>query len=416
MTEYISAREAVTLLGIKPATLYTYVSRGWVSRIPAPGKRRSSLYLRADIEKLKARHDARAGHAAVAASALRYGEPVIDSAITAVLDGRLYYRGSDAVQLARAGLSFEQLCELLFDGELPAARPRWPEPEEPAAAAVLRAQLRDGAGPLRAMLTALSLCRARSRRVAGEGRAPELERARGLIAYLAGGPGWAGGRAPRRHQPVAARVARALGVSGDAAAQALELALVLVADHELNTSTFAARLAASTGSDLYACLMAALATASGPLHGGATLRVEALVDEAMDARRPAAVVTDRLARGARVPGFGHPLYPDGDPRAQALLETACALGRKQSPRLRAMLQLADAMEAAGHPPPNADFGLVALTQSLRLRPYAAAFVFAVGRLGGWVAHIAEQRASSGRLRPRARYVGRLPEAGRAAST
>ncbi len=405
---YVALREAVVLLQVKPATLYTYVSRGWVDRIAAPGGRRGSLYSRADLLRLKARSDARAGHTAVAAAALRWGEPVIDSAITCVADGRLYYRGRDAIELALGGARFEQVAELLFGRGWPSPTASWPELDDPPAASVVRALLRDGPGPVRSASSALALLRARSPRFAGEGEAPELDRARALIRWLASGPGWAKPRRLRRDEGVALRCARALGVEGDEVVPALELALIVTADHELNASTFTARVVASAGSDLYACVSAAFAALSGPQHGGVSLRVEALLDEALAQRRPGDVVRERLARGARLPGFGHPLYPAGDPRARALIECAERIGPR-SQRLAAMRALQDAARDAGLPPPNLDFGLVALSQALSLRAGAALFLLSIGRLAGWIAHIREQRDQGDRLRPRARYTGPTPE-------
>jgi citrate synthase len=201
-------------------------------------------------------------------------------------------------------------------------------------------------------------------------------------------------------------VAHALGTHGDEPLRAIEHALVLSADHELNPSTFAARVVASAGSDLYACISAALSAMSGPLHGGATLRVEALLDAALE-HGPAAAIREHSERGARVPGFGHPLYPAGDPRAQALLADARALGAR-SGRAHAMFELARHADDSGLPPPTLDFGMVALSETLGLRAGASLFVFAVGRLAGWTAHVREQRSEPGPLRPRARYVGPLP--------
>lgn len=403
---YVALRDAVAMLEVKPATLYTYVSRGWVSRVPA-GRGRGSLYSRADLERLKARHDARAGHAAVAAGALRWGEPVIDSAITAVHEGRLYYRGHDALALAARGVRYEQVAELLFGGELPADVPHYRELAPRPSASEVRALLREGAGPVRSLLSAVALLRARSVRIAGEGEGPELERGRGLIAWLATAPGWSKQRGARSSEGIAERCARALGAEHDAAVSALELALIATADHELNPSTFTARVVASAGSDLYACIAAALAAMSGSRHGGASLRVEAMLDEAVAARRPAEIVRERLARGARLPGFGHPLYPAGDPRARVLLVRAAEL-RPRSPRFAAIRAIEAAATEAGVPAPNLDFGMVALGEALGFRPGFALFTFSVGRLAGWIAHIREQRTQGSELRPRARYTGPAP--------
>jgi citrate synthase len=200
---------------------------------------------------------------------------------------------------------------------------------------------------------------------------------------------------------------RCPAVAAPRARAALDLALVLLADHELNASSFAARIAASTDASLPACLQAALATLTGPRHGGACDRVEALLVEAEALRRPRDVLELRSRRGEAVPGFGHPLYRTGDPRARPLLERARALSRgSHSARRRAAtaLLLAQSMQRQGLPP-TVDFGLVALTRALGMAPGSAALLFALGRGAGWVAHVLEQRRSEAVLRPRARYLG-----------
>jgi citrate synthase len=204
---------------------------------------------------------------------------------------------------------------------------------------------------------------------------------------------------------VAAICARALGARGGAAGVALiDRALVVCADHELNASAFAARVAASTGAGLYAAVGAALAVAAGPLHGGSPLRIEALLAEAATPAGAARTVRQRLQRGEALPGFGHPLYPAGDPRVRPLVDGARALAPRDR-RLATLLALTRAAAAAGRPPPNLDFGLVAVAVALALPPGAPSGLFAVGRCAGWIAHALEQRAAGYLLRPRARYVG-----------
>jgi len=181
--------------------------------------------------------------------------------------------------------------------------------------------------------------------------------------------------------------------------RAVDAALVLMADHELNASSFTARVTASAGADLYACVASALATLSGPRHGGACDRIEGLIAEAGgEPRRARQVVTDRLRRGEAVAGFAHPLYPGGDPRAPPLLEAARTLGAR---RARVAFALVDAIGE----PPACELGLVALALALELPRGAATALFAVGRSAGWIAHALEQRAAGFLLRPRARYVG-----------
>ena len=232
---------------------------------------------------------------------------------------------------------------------------------------------------------------------------PDLDRARTLIPQLAAAVG-PPSRDALRAPTVAAVLARALGRGTREVARALDVALVLMADHELNASTFAARVAASTGADLPACLVAALAALSGPRHGQMTARAAALVDEAGTPRRAAATLRARLARGDELPGFGHPLYPAGDPRAAPMLALARAVG-KGRPRARTALALAAAGPEVAGAHATVDLALVALAAALRLPRGAPAAVFAIGRTAGWVAHVAEQRAAGFLIRPRAAAPG-----------
>lgn len=408
--DLLTAAEAAALLGVKRATLYTYVSRGLVRCVPKPGTK-ENRYVRMDLERLKVRHDARAGHAAVASAALRWGEPVIDSSISRISAEGLAYRGHLAVELAVQGRSFEEVAELLWTDELPSAPVRWPGPELPFPPSALMSLLPRDAPPLATLSAAVPLLGASdSARFAAP---PEQEklRARRLLRHLAAWVGGVRGAArvaqALKEETVAASLARVWGVEVKRAAAPLDRALVLCADHELNVSTFTARVTASSGADLYACMSAALSALSGPRHGGSCDRIEALMQETGHPERAAMVVRERLRRGESVPGFGHQLYPQGDPRTPPLLEVAWAV-RPEPPAVRVVRAVAEAMGEAGHPPPTVDFGLVALSAALGLPPGAAAAVFAVGRAAGWVAHVLEQREQGHLLRPRARYVEPAP--------
>ncbi|MBZ5596048.1 MAG: hypothetical protein LAP39_27715 [Acidobacteriia bacterium] len=188
------------------------------------------------------------------------------------------------------------------------------------------------------------------------------------------------------------------------------MALVVCADHELNVSAFTARCAASAGASLYDTISAAMAALKGSRHGGETERVSALFMETETPRRARTVVANRLRRGEHLPGFGHPLYPAGDPRAALLMRLAKASGNHAAWRL--VRALSSAALELRHDLPNLDFGLVALARSYGLPDHAPLVLFALGRTIGWIAHAMEQYASGELIRPRAHYTGPAPEDGR----
>lgn len=401
---FVTAREAAVELGVKVRSLYSYASRGLVQSVPGPGGR-AHLYSAADLARLKARHDARAGHGAVAAGALRWGEPVLESAITEIR-GDPAYRGVALSALLRRGASFEDVAELLWTGALPNEPVHWPRHTPPRLPASLVPQGTPPTAALTAVVPALAL------RDAARFDAPaasEHARARAMIralgAALCLGLDRRRFRAAFEESTMASVVATALGAPRRAAARrAIDRALVVCADHELNVSAFAARVVASAGADLYACVAAALDAFSGPRHGGASARVAALLSEVGSPRRARSVIAARTRRGDALPGFGHPLYPKGDPRVPPLLAEARALdkGRRRTATFFAVI---DAMHAAHREPPNLDAGLLALCLALDLPPGSASAIFAVGRAAGWIAHALEQREAGYLLRPRARYVG-----------
>jgi citrate synthase len=407
----LTAGEAARRLEIRLPTLYAYVSRGLLRSVPGSGRGRR-LYFQEEVERLRARHQAHGGHAAVAAGALRWGEPVLDSALTDIAVSGPRYRGRDAITLAEEGASFEAVAELLWTGEWPEERAPWPA--TPARIDVRRIArlLPKDARPLESLAIALPTSGLADPHRHAATLASQVDRARRLVRHLAAALALPG--APERArgalgaETVAESILVALGQKPRRITRrAIDQALVLCADHELNPSAFAARVAASTGADLYACVTAALATLSGPRHGGTCDRIEMLVTEAGSPRRAAATLDARLRRGDAIPGFGHPLYPHGDPRGRVLLESAQALSPRARP-LRTLLALVQAMRERGREEPTLDTGLVALAAALGLPPGTAVGLFAVGRAAGWIAHALEQQAAGFVLRPRARYVGPPP--------
>lgn len=410
--EYIDAVEATRLLRIKPQTLYTYVSRGLIRSVAQLDDKRR-LYHREDIQNARSRGLARRGRGAAAEGAMRWGgAPVIETAISEITPEGPRYRGRSALDLARAGTPFEAAAELLWTGVLQHEPQRWKLGELPSGfAARLDAAAR--AGPplptLHLFALAAGLLGAGAT-VRGEiGRGYTLSAGRDLVLVLAGCLGYLarrpGFRAPRGEVRVAEFAARTLLARPSAQAiAAIDRALVLCADHELSSSTFAARVAASTGAELRACIQAALITHSGSTLGGGCDIAEDLLHDA----RTRAEVRHRLAAaeksGRRIPGFNLPLYPLGDPRARDLLELARSLDAR-SPRAQTIYAFIEEAEERLELRPSIEVGLVALAAALGLPERSAGALWALGRTAGWIAHVIEQRLAGFVLRPRARYGG-----------
>jgi citrate synthase len=395
-SDFVSARQAAEILELKLPSLYAYVSRGLIRSVPGPTGR-PRRYVRADVERLLARRKARKGHGAVAAGALRWGEPVLDSAITEIAPEGPRYRGHLATDLIRTH-TFESVAELLATGALPTAEP-WRVPTIPTIA------LPRGLAPLDALSIVVPTIAARDRRRFDRSDETERARARTLLGAIARYAGPRRASAAGATGTIAESTARSFGVKATASAIGLlEASLISIADHELNVSTFAARVAASAGADLYAAVGAALAALSGPLHGGACDRIDAAIAAAATPKGARALVADRTRRGEAVPGFGHRLYPAGDPRTPPILQAAYRLGA-EVPAVRTARALERAMQRAGHEPPTIDFALVVAATALGMPRGAGTALFAIGRTAGWIAHALEQREADFMLRPRARFVG-----------
>src|SRR6185295_2418661 len=175
----------------------------------------------------------------------------------------------------------------------------------------------------------------------------------------------------------------------------IRAALIVCADHELNVSAFTARCVASASSNPYAVVLGGLAALEGTKHGGATERVAALWTDLRRASDVRKTLAERLRRGEAVEGFGHRLYPNGDPRAALLLEML-----PKSKELSFALSFADAAESVLGEKPTLDFALVALERALGIPRGSALTLFAIGRTIGWIAHAIEQYAQNAMIRPR----------------
>jgi citrate synthase len=390
---WLTADEAIARLGVSRQTLYAYVSRSRIGAVAATDDPRRSLYDAADVRRLAERKRSGRSRHAVAASTINFGEPILASAITRIEGGRLEYRGHDVIALS-ATATLEQVAAMLW--QVDALPP-------------LRSGRRRNAWPrARSNVGAAENCIAAVAELAMVGRwagrvssvLQDAVRILDCVAWAASGA--PGSSATLASLPLHERLA-AVWRAGPKAADLIRRALVLTADHELNASTYATRVVASTRAPLGACVLAGLAALVGPLHGGMTNEVRVLLADPVVTEDPEGAIAIRLARGERIPGFGQRLYPDGDPRAAALLGRLAL----RSPEQR----LIEAMQMMTGIAPNVDFALLVLEKRLRLPTGAAFALFAVGRTVGWIAHALEQWSDGTLIRPRAVYpTGETPNA------
>lgn len=378
MTTYVGSAEAARLLGVTKPTLYAYVSRGLVARRTAVDGR-TSLYDRDQLEALVSRSRRRA----VA------DRPSIDvriaTAITHLDDAGVVYRDHDAIELASTA-TFEQVAELLWTGELPGADTTWRADRR----ALTRCRALLGAAEPADPIVRLLICASALANEPHTGATPAdatpvdatpVDAGRRFLALapsILGGP---------TSGSIAARLAAAWTKRpSDALVSAVDRSLVLLADHELASSTLAVRVAASVRSDPLSAIVAGLATLRGALHGAASNAVAIMFDEARTSGATAAVAR-RLSAGERLPGFGHTVYRNGDPRLAPILDAVRELPDPAGRTSVVDSVIAEAGRSVGVLP-NVDLGLGALIHVGRLPRDAP--LFAVARIAGFVAHYVEE--------------------------
>lgn len=393
-TEWLSSKEAARRLGVSAATLYAYVSRGLL-RSEANVGQRERRYRADDVSRLKRRREVGRKAESIAANALDFGTPVLESSLTLIENGHLFYRGHDATRLARSA-SLEQVAQLLWDCD---DRP-FAARNLPPMSAALRGAWAAAASlpPVDSCLVLLPAAARWDHPSWIEDRPAMLETGARILRLLAA----AVTSQPLSDRPVHEQLAAAWNVPPEQA-PLIRAALVLSADHEFNASAFAARVVASTGANLYGSTMAGLVAVNGPRHGGLTRRVARMMRDLEGVSDLDAALAS-MAQDGRYSGFGHPLYPDGDIRATALLAMLREI-MPASPELAIAERVAAAAERLADARPNVDFATVTVERVLRLPRDSALAMFLLGRTVGWIAHALEQAANGTLIRPRARYTG-----------
>ncbi|MFJ9847345.1 citrate synthase [Kitasatospora sp. NPDC101155] len=415
MAERLTTQQVAEQLGVKVETVYAYASRGQLSSERAPGGKGSTFDAR-EVAELAAR--GRRAPVRPPTGEPSAGEPwasrpvTVRTGLTLIENGRLYYRGQDAVELAvRHG--FEAAIGWLWGlgTDAPVALrvpPATAEALARAAAALpdgirlpdrlrISATVAAALDPLRFDLREQTVLAAGAALIAGMVEA---------LPRTAPDPGPGASLAAR----LWSRLAPAAPTPE--ALACLDRALVLLMDHELAVSTVAARVAASARAHPYAVVSAGLGATDGPLHGAASPLAHRLLGEVL-AGGAVPVVSDHLRTGRPIPGLGHRLYPEGDPRAVALLD---AVGRLDGGAavVAAVAEVEAAAGPAGRPAlrANIDLALAAMALAAGLSAEACEVVFAVARTPGWLAHAVEEyREEPLRMRARGSYTGPRPSEG-----
>lgn len=393
---WISAAEAARLLGVSRETLYAYVSRGFVRSESVPGRTRVRRYSKEDVDRLRRRSEERRDPEKAAGNALQWGMPILESSISLMANGKLYYRGHDAAELARTR-SIEEVASLIWCGNFDT------DFSNTTLHVVAGGRSAEGLPFVTRAQAMLPLVAARD------------SLAFDLRPQAIAQTGW---RIVNLLTSVAAESSELEGAIEDTltmhwkprganAAAIIRAALIACADHELNVSAFTARCIASAGANPYSVVVGGLAAIEGVKHGGMSARVEILFEELKRSRDIRKAFTARLRRGEAVEGFGHPLYRDGDPRAKLIFELLDEHYPK-SKELAFARDVASAGEDVLGEKPTIDFALVALAHTLKLPEGTALTLFAIGRSIGWIGHAIEQYQTDATIRPRAKYVGPMP--------
>lgn len=392
----LSTEEAARRLGVKPATIYAYVSRGLLtSERNADGK--GSLFAEEEIEAFAAGRRR---------SPVPGESPPIRTGLTLIKDGHLYFRGHDAAELA-VGTPYESVASLLWTGELVPDARFWPSAELLALAEAVTAPLPAAARPTDRFRVIVAAAAAADPFRFDTTPAAVLATGRTMIATMVAA-------LPQRRSADSPSSLAALlwdrlttAVPTPDGIAALNAALVLLADHDLAASTLAARVAASTRAHPYAVVGAGLAALDGPLHGAASGLAYGLLADAVRSGDPVTAISDRQRAGEAVAGFGHRLYPGGDPRAGTLLALPFPAAEAKA---RAVIDgVAAAVTRRTGVLPNIDFAIAAFALLNGMDADAGEAIFAVARTAGWIAHALEEYADRpSRFRPSGLYSGRTP--------
>ena len=409
-TGHMTAQEAADELGVKIGTIYAYVSRGLIRSQSSAKGQRNRLYSREDVNRLLIRRQMRLSIDPANDDILHFAAPVLESGISLIEDGRLYYCGIP-IEEVTAMLSAEQLAALVWTGDAANADRLFDHRRHPSAGKYRKMLLDldiEGSNlfsvPTFQVVLPLAMA---DDPIAYDMRSDSIAlsgaRILRLLTSVASGD-------DREDLGLAEMMQRGWRPADEASIRFFNMALIICADHEVKLATFAARVVAALGATPYSVINAGITSLSGPQQGGYTETVEAFLDEVNEPTNVAAVISARLRRSESipVPGFHNPLYPQGDPRASLLLyamydqypdSTSVVLGRS----------IQDAVHQIRGEHPKMEFALAIFRRHFELPPSSTLGIFALGRIIGWIGHAIKQYGSKQTIQPRIRYTGPAPQ-------
>ena len=402
----LSVAEAAEFLGVKTATLYAYASRGQLESLSSGADGRERAYRMSEL--LRLRNSARGVKNSKDSEPPGWTGPLIKSSITEICDDRHKYRGQDVLKLARSVKPFEIVAELLWDTD-ESSLMEWSRAKPFAAGKQIKkiaVPESDFLDLLKLLLVSIEMSEPLSHKLLSGDVYSDARRLISSMAICAGVTHQRDATVSSGVLPLAQTLLFALsGTKSSEKSELINSALVLCADHELNASALAARVAASCDATLFSAVLSALATFSGTMHGAASRRAEDLVANSLRFPSAGAWLKDYMRHSDNIPGFGSDIYSAGDPRAQFLIDAASKLNSKSKP-LGRLIEICDCVEQQLGTLPNLDVGLAAISYALSLPPGSGTTIFAVSRTAGWIAHAIEQRSYGTAIRPRAKYIGK----------
>ena len=397
MRNLLTTEQTAARLGVQSKTVYAYVSRGVLARRLADDGR-SSLFDAAEVDRL-----ARRGRPRKDSRPSGRVDVSLATELTSLQTDRLVYRGRDVRELT--GLGFETVAEWLWSGHIRERAPKWPALEPALERRLAQLVPRESQALERfAAVAAVMACRQplrvdlRPDSVMRHGRAL-------ISAFVACLPPMAATRSSA-NATLAARLWPRVSTlpATPARLAALDGALIVLADHELATSTLAVRVAASTRADPFAVVLAGLGALSGPLHGRAIQAAHELLVSARSSGSAERAVAQILASRGYVPGFGHSVYRGADPRVASMNALSAPLCKRSDAAVIAAVSGAACASARTFP--TVDFALAALAFACEMPIGATEALFAIARSAGWIAHALEEYGEEPlRFRARALYVG-----------